>query len=218
MTTSDLQAALFDRFTQPFEHAGLSERRRRLLVEARGQVLEVGAGTGANLAHYRDVDLVTALEPDGGMAARLRRRVPAATVPVDVVEAGVEDLVREPASFDTVVCTLVLCTVPDLHRALRRIHELLRPDGQLLFLEHVRTPGLWGHFQHLATPMWKTMASGCHLDRDPLGALRETGFIVTDCEHFTMPLIHARVGSAVQGAARISKRAAASSSPPEAGQ
>src|SRR3954447_22896593 len=101
MPTSELQAAIFDRFTQPLEHAGLAERRRRLLVEARGRVLEVGAATGANVAHFRDVDHVTAIEGDPGMAVRLRRRAATgALVPMDVVEGTLEQasaLGLEPA-------------------------------------------------------------------------------------------------------------------------
>src|SRR5438034_597283 len=150
----------------------LAERRRRLLVEARGRVLDVGAGTGANLPHYRDVDAVVALEPNASMARRLAGRLSDAVVPVSVVESDLDDPSLEEGSFDTAVCTLVLCTVPDADVALRRIHSLLRPDGRLLFLEHVRVTGLWGRLQHLVTPVWKSMALGCHLDRDPLHAMR----------------------------------------------
>src|SRR5947207_1858392 len=206
MMTNEWQAAFMERITRPVELAGLAERGRRLLVEARGRVLDVGAGTGANLPHYRDVDAVVALEPNASMARRLAGRLSDAVVPIAVVESDLDDPSLDEGSFDTAVCTLVLCTVPDADAALRRIHSLLRPDGALLFLEHVRVTGLWGQLQHLATPMWKTMALGCHLDRDPLQAMRANGFVVTDCEHFTMPLIHAKVGTAVQGVARISQR------------
>ena len=208
MMTNEWQAAFMERIIRPVELAGLAERRRRLLVDARGRVLDVGAGTGANLAHYRDVDEVVALEPNAAMARRLAGHLSDAVVPVTVIESDLDDPSLEEGSFDTAVCTLVLCTVADADAALRRIHSLLRPDGVLLFLEHVRVSGVWGRLQHLATPLWKTMALGCHLDRDPLHSMRHNGFVVTDCEHFTMPLIHAKVGTAVQGAARISKRAA----------
>src|SRR5436190_21276044 len=207
MMTNEWQAAFMERITRPVEQAGLAERRRRLLVEARGRVLDVGAGTGANLPHYRDVDAVVALEPNASMARRLAGRLADAVVPVSVVESDLDDPSLEEGSFDTAVCTLVLCTIADADAALSRIHALLRPDGRLLFLEHVRVTGLWGRLQHLATPVWKSMALGCHLDRDPLLAMRSNGFVITDCEHFTMPLIHAKVGTAVQGVARHSKRA-----------
>jgi SAM-dependent methyltransferase len=206
MFTDELHVALMDRLTRPVEVAGLAERRRRLLVEARGRVLDVGAGTGANLVHYRDVDEVVALEPNAARARRLAGHLHDAAVPVRVLESDLDDPTLEEASFDTVVCTLVLCTVPDAGAALRRIHSLLRPDGALLFLEHVQVAGMWGRVQHVATPFWKAMALGCHLDREPLQTMRENGFVVTDCEHFTMPLVHAKVGTAAQGIAHHSKR------------
>src|SRR5262249_1477289 len=143
MFNDELQVAFMDRLTRPVEVAGLAERRRRLLVDARGRVLDVGAGTGANLAHYRDVDEVVALESNAAMARRLAGRLHDATVPVKVLESDLDDPTLGEQSFDTVVCTLVLCTVRDAGAALRRIHSLLRPDGTLLFLEHVQVGGMW---------------------------------------------------------------------------
>jgi len=207
MPAHDLHVALLDHLSRPLEDRALGDRRRRLLAAARGRVLDVGAGTGANLAHYRDVDTVVALEPDPAAARRLHRRVEEAVVPVEVVEAGIGDAVFDATPFDTIVCTLVLCTVPDLDAALTRLRGLLAPGGRLLFLEHIRALGAWGRVQRLATPAWRAVVPGCHLDRDTLGALRRTGFIVTDCEHFTMPFVHSRMGAAVQGAARLSHRA-----------
>src|SRR3954451_8167529 len=132
MMSHDFQAAFMQRLTRPVEQAGLAERRRRLLVEARGRVLDVGAGTGAKLPHYRDVDEVVALEPNAAMARRLAGHLSDAVVPVTVVESDLDDPSLEEGSFDTVVCTLVLCTVPDVDAALERIHSLLRPEGVLL--------------------------------------------------------------------------------------
>jgi SAM-dependent methyltransferase len=211
MAAHDLQIAYVDRFIRSLDDAGLADRRRRLLDRATGRVLDVGSGPGPNLPLYRDVDRVVALEPDPAQLAPLEEAAGRAHVPVDVVPAGIDDAELEAGSFDTVVCTLVLCTVPDLHRALRRIHRLLAPDGRLLFLEHVRVPGGWGHVQRWVTPVWKLLVPGCHLDRDPIAAMRETNFVVTDCEHFTVPilprpLIHAKVGRAAAGVAIPSRR------------
>src|SRR5207302_10204952 len=165
---SDVHVALLDRLSRPVEDHGLADRRRRLLTGARGRVLDVGAGTGANLVHYRDVERVVALEPEPAMLRRLASRRGQASVPVDIVESTIDDAQLEPASFDTVVCTLVLCTVADLDGVLTRIRTLLAADGQLLYLEHVRAPGAWGRVQRLATPLWRSVVPGCHLDRDPL--------------------------------------------------
>jgi len=103
------------------------------------------------------------------------------------------------------VCTLVLCTVDDLPGSLARLRSWLTPAGRLLFLEHVRAFGARGRIQSLATPVWSRIVPGCHLDRDPVVAMRDAGFAVTDCERFHMPLGNALVGAAVQGAARIGR-------------
>src|SRR3954451_22890138 len=143
MRDHPLFAAVYDRLTMPAEAAGLAERRRRLLSAARGRVLEVGAGTGHNLPHYQagDVESVTLIEPDGAMRRHLAERLATCAVTLEVIPDTIEDARLDAGSFDTVVCTLVLCTVPDLDAAMARIRSLLRPDGRLLFLEHVRAPG-----------------------------------------------------------------------------
>src|SRR3954447_5849549 len=139
-------AAVYDRMTEPLEVAGLAERRRRLLAPACGRVLEVGAGTGHNLPYYprSGVDALTLVEPDGAMRRHLATRLDDAPVTPEVIAVGIDDVDRPDGSFDTIVTTLALCTVPNLDRSLARIHRLLAADGVLLFLEHVRMPGLRG--------------------------------------------------------------------------
>ena len=193
-----LHAALYDPVMGIVDRAGMAARRRRLVAEARGEVVEVGGGTGRNLAHYRDVDRVVVLEPDEAMRARLLARVPSTRVPVEVHETGIEDTTLPDGFADTVVACLVLCTVPDQAAALAAIKRVLKPDGRLLFLEHVRSPGLRGRVQSAVTPVWsRTAGAGCHLDRPTLDALRAAGFAITDCH---------RSGAIVQGIAVLSKR------------
>ena len=184
---------LYDPVMARADRAGLGRLRRRLVAEASGRVLEVGSGTGRNLAFYRDVEAVVALEPDEDLRDRLLRRMPAARVPVEVHDAGLEDSGLPGASFDTVVSTLVLCSVDDQAKVLGEVRRLLRPDGRLLFLEHVRAPGLWGALQAAATPVWRRLAGGCRLDRRTLQAIRNAGLAVTDCH---------RSGVLVRGVAR----------------
>jgi SAM-dependent methyltransferase len=194
-------AAVYDPVSRLADRAGLAERRRRLLSEARGRVLEVGGGTGLNLPHYRDVDEVVVLEPDEAMRRRLDARLPTATVPVEVQSMAIEDAPFPDGSFDTVVTTLVLCGVPDLAVALARIRGLLKPDGRLLFLEHVAAAGARHGLQRLANPVWRRVNAGCRLDRDTTAAMRAAGFVITDCERHKMfgdPF----TGLTVQGVAR----------------
>ena len=130
---------IFAAFYDPM--AASAERRRRLLAGARGAVLEIGGGTGANLAYYRDVDRVTVAEPDSFMRKRLGQKLAEVHVPVEVSDAGAEALPFPDGSFDTVVSTLVLCTVPDQESALDEVRRVLRPGGRLLGIEHVRAEG-----------------------------------------------------------------------------
>ncbi|HET9443051.1 MAG TPA: class I SAM-dependent methyltransferase, partial [Acidimicrobiales bacterium] len=188
-----LFAVLYDPVMALADRAGLARLRRRLVAEARGRVLEVGSGTGRNLALYRDVEAVVALEPDDAMRDRLLRRIPAAAVPVEVHDAGLGESGLADASFDTVVSTLVLCSVDDQDAVLGEIRRLLKPDGQFLFLEHVRSPGLWGTLEAAVTPVWRRLAGGCHLDRRTLQAMRAAGLAITDCQ---------RSGLLVRGVAR----------------
>jgi SAM-dependent methyltransferase len=138
------------------------------------------------------------------MRRRLLARIGSATspVPYEVHEAGIDDATFPDVSFDTVVATLVLCTVPDQRRAVGAIRRWLAPDGRLLFLEHVRATGLTGRLQWAAGPLWRHLAAGCHLDRDTLGTLRQADLAVTDCERFAMPASSILMGSCVQGVAR----------------
>jgi SAM-dependent methyltransferase len=158
---------------------GLSDQRRRTLETARGRVLEVGSGTGLNLSHYPSVEAVVALEPDPHMRRRAAIRSAAIDppFPVEEVAATAEDLPFDDHSFDTVVFCLVLCTVARPRRAVEEARRVLRPGGQLLLLEHVRSPRpavRW--LQHAATPVWRHLAGGCHLDRMPEATVTSAGF------------------------------------------
>lgn len=194
-------AALYDVLGRWSDAAGMAERRRQLLSRARGRVLEVGGGTGLNLPHYRDVSEVVVLEPDAAMRRRLLPRVRDASVPVEIHEATIEEADFPDASFDTVVCTLVLCTVADLSGALGQIHRVLRPDGELLFLEHVRASGWRARAQTLATPVWSRLFAGCRLDRSTTIAIRNAGFTIPECRREATSRLDPFLVSFVEGVA-----------------
>lgn len=147
------------------KHPTLSvdDRRQRLIAQARGRVLDISAEVGENRRFYRNPD--------------------------DVVSIKTSQLATWPLalhSFDTIVCTVVLCSVDDVHGTLLRIGELLADDGQLLVLEHVRATGWRGRLQDAAVPVWRRVAGGCRANRDTIDALRRNGFAVTDCDRFTV--------------------------------
>lgn len=177
-----LFAAGYDPLMSAAERGWLGRFRALLLDHARGEVVEVGAGTGANLARYHDVIRVHATEPDAEMRRRMERKLDAAPVPVEVSAAPAEDLPFPDASFDTAVSTLVVCSFRDPARALREIRRVLRPDGQYLFLEHGGATGRRGDWQRRLDPIWSHLSAGCHLDRNAADLVRDAGFEVLELE------------------------------------
>lgn len=165
-------AAHYDRFMAALEQV-LGPARRELLLEAGSAVLELGFGTGANWA-LRPVTppCYVGLEPDRGMLAVARRKF--SRFPL-LVQGEAEDQGFASGSFDTVLATLVLCTVTDPERVMREICRVLAPGGRLLYLEHVRGGGLHGRFQDLVTPLWRRPACGCHLNRQTEKLIQAAG-------------------------------------------
>jgi len=197
----------YDRFLARSERAGLSDRRRELLSEARGATLDLGAGTGLNLPHYpAAVSRLVLLEPSPFMAAKLQERLGKERVAagsVEVIEAGGEQLPFGDDEFDTVVLTLVLCTIPDPAAALGEVARVLRPGGTLLFLEHVRSPdpGLARWQDRLERP-WVWFGNGCHCNRDTLATLRSSPLVVERVSEGAIPKVAPLVRPMIAGAAR----------------
>jgi SAM-dependent methyltransferase len=172
-------AATYEKGSGRAERAGLGEARGTLLRGVEGRVLEIGAGTGWNVERYPPGTNVTYTEPGPHMGKRLRAKG------VEVVVAGAEALPFADDSFDTVVSTLVLCTVTDVPATLREVRRVLKPGGKLLFLEHVRAdPGTkLERWQDRLHGPWHALACGCHCNRDTLSSLAAAGFSVEDVHH-----------------------------------
>jgi SAM-dependent methyltransferase len=176
---SRVDAAIYDPFLWLGERLGMAGARRRVIAQASGATLEIGAGTGLNLRHYTDaVTRLTLTEPEPGMAARLEHRVRASgRANTEVIHAGAERLPFDDAGFDTVVSTLVLCTVPDAHAAVAELKRVLKPDGRLLFIEHVRAEGhRLARWQDRLERPWAAFASGCICNRPTVETLHAHGF------------------------------------------
>jgi ubiquinone/menaquinone biosynthesis C-methylase UbiE len=201
-------AAIYDRLLAGTEEAGLQEMREELLREAEGRTLELGAGTGLNLPHYTaSVTELVLTEPDRFMVARLRRRLaaePPAPNAVEVVEAGAERLPFEDASFDTVVSTLVFCSVDDPRDAMSEVARVLRPQGRLLYLEHVRSPDSerLARWQDRLERPWGWFAGGCHPNRPTGETLRSTGLEVERQDQAQMPKAPPLARPLIRGSAR----------------
>ncbi len=182
-----LFARAYGRLARSGEARGGAEHRRRLLAGCSGRVIEMGAGSGANFAHYPiTVEEVVAVEPESYLRAQARRAAERAPVPVSVADARAENLLCETGSFDVGIASLVLCTVADQQRALAELFRAIRPGGELRFYEHVlaERPGEV-RLQRLAdATFWPRIAGGCHLARDTMAGIERAGFAVERCERF----------------------------------
>lgn len=172
------------------DKGGVIEHRRRLLAGLSGEVVEIGAGNGLNFAHYPEgVTRVVAIEPETHLRALARRVALQAPIEIEVLDGVADHLPAEEAGFDAAVACLMLCSVPDQQAALREMHRVLRPGGQLRFLEHVRAaPGTLRRVQRLAdATVWPLLFGGCHTARDTLAAITDAGFTVQHVERFRFP-------------------------------
>lgn len=175
--------------------SSLKRVRRNIVPAARGHVLEMVVGTGLNFAHYEfGVDQalsVTGIEPDLHMLRRAEKKAAAVDEVVDgaqpkfvLSDASAEDMPFESETFDTVVATFVLCTIPNPDRALAEARRVLKPRGTLLFAEHVASVSKgFARCQDLLNPAWRLVAGGCNLNRNALGYIRDAGFV--DVEYRT---------------------------------
>lgn len=181
-----LSAGLYDLFMHPLEYLRLARIRRVLLPRATGAVLEIGAGSGVNLRYYKP-ETITSLtvsdRSDRSLLYRERGRrylgednsVPLSTAVIDAQTLPFPD-----GSFDTVVATLVFCSVECAPCGFDEIARVLRPGGRYLFLEHVRPSRVvTARAVDRINPVWNLISGGCNLNRDTLKAIGEAGFTVT---------------------------------------
>ena len=167
----------YDVFMTPLEKRILHKARKNLVSHARGVVLEIGAGTGANLKHYRfkHIDQLDVL--DLTLNQQVINYEYPDYLPVRLIEGHVESLPLGDEQYDYVIITLVLCSVTDLDTSLKEVFRVLKPGGSFVFIEHVLPRNqLLNHLFRMATPLWKKMAHNCHLNRETLKSIETTGF------------------------------------------
>lgn len=163
-----------------------TQYRRQVLAAVEGEVLEIGFGTGLNLAHYpASIRKITTVDPNPGMRTIARKRIQASAIEVDYQVLNSESLPMPDHTFDSVVSTWTLCSIANVEQALREIYRILKPNGKFFFIEHGLSPKpnvqVW---QHRLTPLQKVIADGCHLDRN-IQALVERQFDQVDLWQFT---------------------------------
>lgn len=171
----DMKAYLYDRLMSTIERRKLHQVRKLLLSSIGGRVVEFGAGTGVNFALYPEEAEVTAIEPDNTLREEALKKIGERRI--SLIDASAEDLPFEDDTFDHVVITLALCTIPDPARAIGEAKRVCRSGGTLLILEHIRNENkLLALLQDILTPPWKIFAMGCHLNRDTLSLIEENSF------------------------------------------
>lgn len=157
----------------------VTRQRQKIVPMATGDVVEIGFGTGLNLAHYdrEQVRRVIGVNPDDGLPRMARRAIAGTDLDVELLVESAEAMSLPDESADSVVVTYSLCSIPNVYAALCEARRVLRPYGRLFFCEHGLSPqGRVARWQHRLTPAWRSVASGCHLNRDVGGLLRQAGF------------------------------------------
>ena len=175
---------LFDAFMYPLEAVSLNRRRRERIGSVSGTVLEIGAGTGANLSHYNFSKIEQLHLSDLSLTSSVQMPVPANGTELFYHEVDVQDLPFDNAAFDHVVFTLVFCSVPDPARGLAEVRRVLKPGGSLVFIEHVRPDtGLLRQAVEVLNPAWRSFNGKCNLNRDTLNSIRRAGFTIEEVRH-----------------------------------
>ena len=155
----------------------MTELREQYVPKAKGKVLEIGIGTGHNLAHYQEADSITGLDPAPELTEKAAARAAESKQEVRILQVSCEEIPAPTGAFDSIVCTWTLCSIPNVYRALDEMRRVLKPSGRFYFIEHGLSPeaGIV-RWQRALEPLWKRIGGGCHLTRQPTVLLRSAGF------------------------------------------
>lgn len=155
--------------------------RAQIVPQAEGRVLEIGIGSGLNLSFYdpAKVSVIVGVDPSAAMQKLAQQRAAEISIPVEMIALELGQIQAADASFDSIVCTFTLCTIPDAMAALQEMRRVLKPGGKLLFSEHGLAPDLpVVRWQNRLTPLWKPFSGGCHLNRDIPALIEAGGFSI----------------------------------------
>ncbi|MDL4842954.1 class I SAM-dependent methyltransferase [Aquibacillus rhizosphaerae] len=183
-------ARIYDYAMAPLEKRYINSWRKKLLIYAKGKVLEIGAGTGVNFSLYNKCEEVIAIEPNPYMIEKAKSRINLNGVPIKVMDSSAEKIPLPDDHFDTIVSMLVLCSVDNMDIALKELRRVLKPGGNLLVLEHVKMEKtIYARLQQILTPVWKRIADGCHLDRETESMIRKSGFRIVSKNTYLSSLV-----------------------------
>ncbi len=175
---------VYDIAMKPLEQTKFKKVRKKHVGEATGRVLEIGSGTGVNFPYYKNATRVDAIEPNPLMRKQSFKHIKTSDIKIQSYLVKAEQLPFDDNTFDTVVATLVFCTISDPKQAFKEIQRVSKPGANLLFFEHVRmNHPLIGRVQDKLTPLWLRMCDGCHLNRDILGLLKKENILISKVDY-----------------------------------
>lgn len=176
---------IYDVAMKPLEQTKFKRIRTTLVNEAVGRVLEIGSGTGANFPYYKNATRVDAIEPNSKMSERSFKHQKRTNSPIQTYLVGAEKLPFGDDTFDSVVATLVFCTIPEPMKALREIERVSKSGAKILLFEHVKVnQAFLGKTQDVLTPLWKRVCDGCHLNRDTLSLLKQSNLSILKVDSY----------------------------------
>ncbi|MDP4104917.1 MAG: methyltransferase domain-containing protein [Bacillota bacterium] len=182
---SRLFSTWYDTLMGPLERRSFKRIRINLLSKASGKVLELGSGTGINFPLYHSLESVTAIEPSTYMIEKSIQKKQKSLIPIEIVHASAERLPFPDNTFDTVIGTLVFCTIPNVEKAIEEMKRVCKPEGRILLFEHVRMGNsILAHLQDWLTPFWKKICDGCCLNRNTVQVLKENGLEIVQLETY----------------------------------
>lgn len=177
--------SIYDMAMGPLEKTKFNKIRKTLVNQAIGRVLEIGSGTGMNFPLYQNATQVDAIEPNPLMKERALKRMERSRIPIQTYLVKAEKLPFADNTFDSVVATLVFCTIPEPMKALQEIQRVSKPNAKILLFEHVRVDkALLGKTQDVLTPLWKKAFDGCHLNRDTLELIKQSSLSVMEVDSY----------------------------------
>ena len=177
-----MKAYLYDKLMSTIEKKKLNMERKELLKNIQGKIIELGAGTGINFEFYSENEVI-AIEPDETLSTEAKKKIGSKNI--QIVSASAEELPFDDNTFDTVLITLALCTIPNPDKALKEAKRVCKPGGRLLILEHIKNNNRFLFMlQNILTPVWKKFAMGCHLNRDSLSTIEDNDFEKVSLKYF----------------------------------
>lgn len=187
------------------QHKAFDAHRAETLKLATGKILEIGIGTGINLEFYpKSVSHITAVEPNSGMEKQLKAKLPKHHLTVDFHLTGAEKMPFPDASFDTVISTITMCSIPNLAGAMKEIQRILTPNGKFVFLDHGLSKDPWvAKLQNFLNPFQNIVGCGCSLTVDVEKVLLDSGFKVNKCETFYVENAPKFIGHVYKGIATL---------------